>query len=145
VEGRVRDKKTEPRILLSCGMILFVILFAPGCKKGMLPPSPPCVDSVTIKVDCSIPDANYVCVNRNGTINWDEKGSGTAGAKFNFLIKFKKETPLRIFNNIRKYEVVSTAGTSGMEKIGTDVSPDVYYYSLSCENGRSVDPMIRVP
>jgi hypothetical protein len=133
------------QFLVRPGQVLFVAVLLQSCKTTMPPPSPTCVIAATVKVDCSRPDAEYVCVKRNGTVIWDEIGTGTSSAKVNFLIRFKNDTPLRIFNTTRKYEVVSNAGTSGTERIGSNVAADVYYYSLTCENGQSVDPMIRVP
>ena len=122
--------------------ILFTV-FVGGCAST--PPPENCLPSVTVKVDCSIPDAEYVCVNKGGMVVWDEKGTGTAGAKRNFFLKFKNDTPLRIFNTVKKYEVLSAAGTSSTEQVGTNAPSGTYKYSLSCENGSSVDPMIRVP
>jgi hypothetical protein len=141
----VNDQYIAKSKALPISLVIQSILFAGSCGPKQQGPQEQCLDSVTIPTDCSNLNAKYVCVKKGGKVIWEEAGT-SGGNKKDFLVRFKKDTPLRIYGH-KRFEVASKLGSGITEEVIIDLNATskTYHYDLECNNSNSADPMIKVP
>jgi hypothetical protein len=121
------------------------VLMIIGCAT--MRPAVPCVTNPTIVIDCTTPAQVSTCVCPNNDIVWVEKltsGPTPTPTPIEFLIKFKKDTPIRI-NGIPLREIPSTGGRTSPTKANASTTQIDYEYGFVCSNQKYIDPMVKIP